>query len=108
MPSVFNDDEEVIEYKALGQAHEKKVVNLKEQVQLTLVPMSKVVNLPKGDSKKFPFMCKLMSQDTQQETEQSDRAPVDLICVIDRSGSMHGNNKWTSLVQTMNDLVGFL
>merc|ERR1712151_1399575 len=49
-----------------------------------------------------------ISEDNQQESEQLDRAPVDLICVIDRSGSMNWDNKWTNLVSTMDDLVGFL
>ena len=53
-------------------------------------------------------MCKLISQDNKSESEELDRAPVDLICVIDRSGSMQWGNKWGQLVQTMKDLVTFL
>ena len=36
-------------------------------------------------------MIKLGSKDNEDtDEESSDRSPLDLVCVIDRSGSMHG------------------
>jgi Mg-chelatase subunit ChlD len=51
-------------------------------------------------------MCKFISKDAVES--EGNRAPVDIICVIDRSGSMSWDNKWTNVVQTMKDLVKFL
>lgn len=107
MPKVFNDDEPVEEHKEQKQV-KKQEINLADSVKLELVPMSKVLKLPKDDSKHFPFMCKLVTQEDSGEGVELDRAPVDIICVIDRSGSMNWDNKWNNVVQTMNDLVGFL
>jgi len=50
-------------------------------------------------------MAELVVSDAKNPTEK--REPIDLICVIDRSGSMQGE-KWSEVVQTIRDLTTFL
>jgi len=53
-------------------------------------------------------LVKLSTKDNEIDSEEmDDRAPLDLVCVIDRSGSMHGE-KWDTLVETMTDLLDLL
>ena len=60
-------------------------------ISLRAVPMQEVLKLTKDDVQKFPFMVELTSKDSEIE---GNRAPCDIICVIDRSGSMRSCNKW--------------
>lgn len=54
-------------------------------------------------------MVKLSTKDNETNSEEmDDRAPLDLVCVIDRSGSMEWNNKWNTVVETMTDLLDLL
>lgn len=51
-------------------------------------------------------MCKLLCKDAKEEG--GNRTPVDIVCVIDRSGSMNWDDKWKNVVQTMKDLCELL
>jgi len=54
-------------------------------------------------------MAKISCKENVKNNEiTSARSPLDLVCVVDRSGSMSGNNKWNILVETMNDLLDLL
>lgn len=38
-------------------------------------------------------MCEFKSKESETEEGESGRTPIDIVCILDRSGSMNGN-KW--------------
>ena len=97
-----------------------KVIDLKKMVTVTITPQQKFLRLDKDNEQKFPFMVELRTKDLEAgpegmeeeskelaKEEELDRPPIDIVCVVDRSGSMQGG-KWKLVVETLNDLVQLL
>ena len=64
-------------------------------MKLSLVPKQKLFKLTKDEVQNFPFMAKLTVGESKDAL--SKREPIDIVCVIDRSGSM-GGEKWNQVV----------
>ena len=104
----FDDDEPISKEKQseiITESQESKI-DPEKMVHLTLVPKQKCFKLTTEDIQHFPFMAKLQVDESKEATGK--RAPIDVVCVIDRSGSMFRGTKWEYLVQTMEDLSGLL
>mmetsp|Transcript_39679 Transcript_39679/g.55341 ORF Transcript_39679/g.55341 Transcript_39679/m.55341 type:complete len:128 (-) Transcript_39679:1009-1392(-) len=54
----------------------------------------------------MPFMLKLRAK--AAEKDQIQRVPIDLVCVIDKSGSMSGENKLDLVKQTFDSILEYL
>ena len=104
---LYNDDEPISEHKnsKIIIEDEDKKIDPELMVSLTLAAKQNYLKLTKDDVQCFPFMAKLQVKESKDAL--SKRAPIDIVCVIDKSGSMSGT-KWEYLVQTIKDLSELL
>lgn len=99
--TVFNDDEEVHQFEGKYEGN-KPDVDLSKLIKLEIKSTQKVIRLDPKNDQRVPVMVSIKSFDDKKkepkEGVESVKAPetknqrpgIDLICVIDVSGSMSG------------------
>ncbi|CAK67432.1 unnamed protein product (macronuclear) [Paramecium tetraurelia] len=105
-PQNYNDDDPI-----LYQYH-KQVglnMNLEELIDLRVQAQYDYCKLKKSESQRLPAMVSIITKDIEQyvKNNSSIEAGIDLLCVIDKSGSMEGK-KIASVQQSLVQLLDFL
>lgn len=104
---VYDDDEPLLEQQTPTQTAQGKEQLSEEEVenaiQLSLRLKRKIVQSSSFNNQTFPMLVSL----AVDNLKTSSKAPIDLVCVIDQSGSMNGEK--IELVQnTFNYLLNYL
>lgn len=74
-------------------------------MKLTIKAQKKIIQLNPKKEELMPILVNVKTEEMSEEQE-SDRAPIDLICVIDHSGSMAGE-KINLVRKTLKSLLEF-
>lgn len=85
--------------------------SLADNVTFTMKPLREMIKAKSQGNQTIPFLCSLKAKDAvvpdNVQQQKQDRAPIDLICVLDISGSMAGS-KMALLIETVNFIVDTL
>ena len=103
---LFNDDEPLLPPLAKNNAKQDQPYDLEKNLKFTVKAKQKVVKLSSSKAQILPVMVNLKTEDLT-ENQLNNREPIDLICVVDVSGSMMGE-KIQLLKKTMAGLEQFL
>ncbi|CAD8143721.1 unnamed protein product [Paramecium octaurelia] len=103
----FYSDDDAILYQ-----YHKQVglnLNLEELIDFRVQAQYDYCKLKKSESQRLPAMVSIITQDIQQHAKNNSsiEAGIDLMCVIDKSGSMNGE-KIASVKQSLVQLLDFL
>lgn len=103
---MFNDDEPLLPPAAKNMAKETAPYDLEKNLKLLVKAKQSVIKLSSEKAQMLPVMVNLKTEElTSQQLD--NREPIDLICVVDVSGSMSGE-KVDLLKKTMLELEQFL
>ncbi len=91
MPNVFNDDQPLPEEveKPKEKAKEVRPYDLETSLLLEIKARQKIVKLNSKQAQLMPVVVNVKTKD-MEEDQEGDRSAIDLICVMDVSGSMSG------------------
>ncbi len=107
----FKDDDPVEPFDFTKLQNKDLKYSLQNQLKFTMTPMKDIIKAKAQGTQVIPFVCSLKAADAvvpdQIQQENKDRAPIDLICVLDISGSMAGA-KINLLQETVNFIVDTL
>ena len=102
-PSKFDDDDFIEEKNAKLDDKEENPTNEEDQFNLSFKLRHKTLQLNSASAIMEPALFTLKTQDNPEST----RAPLDLVCLIDVSGSMDGE-KIKLVRNTLSSLLGLL
>ncbi|CAD8129944.1 unnamed protein product [Paramecium sonneborni] len=100
----YDDDEVIIPSKKLNNS--TKMYNLEENLTFEIQAMYKLKKLSDQTTQQLPAIISIKTKDDKNECK-SNRLGVDLICLIDKSGSMQGE-KLQTVKQSLKILLEFL
>lgn len=99
------EDDAVVEPPKVERAKEVAPYNLEANLKLTIKAQKKVIQFNSKEEQLLPILVNVKTEDKSEEQE-GDRPPIDLICVIDHSGSMAGE-KIALVRNTLKNLLEF-
>ena len=85
--SNFKEEEPIVVVLKKEKAKESKPYDLDSNLSLTLKTQRKVIKLSSKHKQTIPILVNVKTEELTEEQE-GERAPIDLVCVIDISGSM--------------------
>ena len=101
----YDDDDLIVDKPVTDQKmqEENPSTNISDQIRLTLKLKNKLLQINSASAQTYPMIASLSVDDLKTNT----RASVDLVCVLDVSGSMAGE-KLRLLIQTLEYLLTLL
>ncbi|CAD8141053.1 unnamed protein product [Paramecium octaurelia] len=103
---VYDDDDDILQqYQKQGGLP----VNIEDLIEVKVQAQYDFCKLKKSEKQSIPAMVSIITKDIEQyaKNNSSIEAGIDLICVIDKSGSMSGQ-KIQSVQQSLVQLLNFL
>ncbi|CAD8147050.1 unnamed protein product [Paramecium pentaurelia] len=102
----FNDDDDILKQY---QKQDGLQINIEEMIELKVQAQYDYCKLKKSEKQILPAMVSIITKDIEQyaKNNSSIEAGIDLLCVIDKSGSMQGE-KIRSVQQSLDQLLNFL
>jgi len=104
-PAVFNDDQPLPEL-AKEKPKEARPYDLEANLLLEIKAKQRTIKLSSKESQLLPVVVNLKTKELEED-EEGDRSPIDLVCVVDISGSMSGE-KIELVRQTLTSLLEVL
>jgi hypothetical protein len=108
VPAVFNDDQPLLPLIKREKVKESTPYELEANLHMEIKARQKVIKLSSSETQLLPVMVNIKTKEMTDEQE-GDRSPIDLVCVIDVSGSMAGEkiklvrDTLTSLLDMINE-----
>ena len=91
VPGVFNDDQPLLPLVKAEKEKAKEAApyNLEANLEMEIKARQKIIKLDSKTAQLLPALVNIKTKEMTEEQE-GDRSPIDLVCVIDISGSMSG------------------